>query len=762
VEPEADPAPAPKLARVLASPTGVLVILPLMVIASGVVVMWLGRSATREASDSMAKHALKAQAADVQHDVAFALDQADPLMTALRPLANAAYPRDEFAIRLRDYVIGRPGIANVSIAFPSGLIRGTFLDDKTGQLEVQESIVTDHGTERVNLGFDDNGVHEINHETNTYDARTRPHYTKAVEAKTRVWLPPRTFFSSHKTGLTVTEPVYAEDGSLRAVTTVDFDVGALSSFIERPPFDQARTIVFAPDGTILAFAAVALPKLAAQQNRLLRHDDFADPALEALFAAIGPNGATLADQQRFFLLHSTDGDYLASVAPVGGKRAGIDAPIAWYLATLVPERVLLGPTHKLEKQSLFAAGGALAIAMGVALMFAWNLVRMRKAVGAAREAARSAEARARELGSYRLVERLGAGGMGEVWRAEHRLLARQAAIKLVRPEALQDPNHAPKIRERFRREAQTVATLRSRNTVELYDYGATDDGTFFYVMELLDGVDLDKLVRQHGALPAARVIYLLEQACHSLAEAHDAGLLHRDIKPANLVATRAADEVDVLKVVDFGIVQMIAEPTADPIENIALPPERIPLTGERLTQVGAVVGTPGYIAPESAFGDRTVDGRADLYALGCVAWWLLTASEVFPRDDEENAMIAHAREPAPALGPRMKAWFPAELELVVASLLAKRPQERPDDARALAKWLRSIEIPAEHAWTVERAQAWWREHRPAAEPGEPGAPKMPEGAEDVARVLVPQDDIKTVMPKSTGPDAPTVEQRMPR
>src|SRR5207249_4625703 len=128
-----------------------------------------------------------------------------------------------------------------------------------------------------------------------------------------------------------------------------------------------------------------------------------------------------------------------------------------------------------------------------------------------------------ELGSYRLVEKLGMGGMGEVWRAERRLLARQDAIKLVRPEALRDPNHAPKILERFRREAQTVASMRSRNTIELYDYGVTDDGTFFYVMELLDGVDLDKLVRKYGALPAARVIHLLVQACHSLADAHDAG-----------------------------------------------------------------------------------------------------------------------------------------------------------------------------------------------------------------------------------------------
>src|SRR5262249_45067723 len=153
-----------------------------------------------------------------------------------------------------------------------------------------------------------------------------------------------------------------------------------------------------------------------------------------------------------------DGDYLASVAPLGGNRAGIVAPLDWYLATLVPVRVL-HDTHRLERRSLLASGGALAIAFGVALMFAWNLGRMRRAVKMEHARARDAEARAKELGSYRLVSKLGAGGMGEVWLAEHRVLARKAAIKLVRPETLLDPARAPKLRERFRREAQTLARM---------------------------------------------------------------------------------------------------------------------------------------------------------------------------------------------------------------------------------------------------------------------------------------------------------------
>ncbi|HEY0251195.1 MAG TPA: serine/threonine-protein kinase, partial [Kofleriaceae bacterium] len=458
------------------------------------------------------------------------------------------------------------------------------------------------------------------------------------------------FFTSHKTGLTVAEPVY-NGAALVAVTTVDFDVTEMSSFVVRAPFEGARTLVFASDGTVLAYPSAQVPARAMTENRLLRHEDFADPALEALFTAIG---TTQLDELEFFSLHTGDGDYLASVADVGGKRAGIATPLDWHLATLVPERVLLGPTHRLEKQSLFASGGALAIALGVALMFAWNLVRMRRAVTSARAAARSAEERAKELGSYRLVEKLGFGGMGEVWRAEHRLLAREAAIKLVRPDALRDPAYAPAVRERFRREAQTLAQMRSRHTIALFDYGATEDGTFFYVMELLDGLDLDKLVRYFGGQPAGRVIQLLVQACQSLAEAHEAGLLHRDIKPANLMMCRAADEVDVVKLLDFGIVHAVTEPITD---VIALP---VTPGGSRLTQAGSVVGTPGYIAPEQATG-TVIDARADLYALGCVAWWLLAGNEVFPRPTEDAARRSHAEEAVPDLRSRVRGWLPEGL-----------------------------------------------------------------------------------------------------
>ena len=370
--------------------------------------------------------------------------------------------------------------------------------------------------------------------------------------------------------------------------------------------------------------------------------------------------------------------------------------------------------------------------------------------GRARAEARSAQERAKQLGSYRLVSKLGAGGMGEVWRAEHQLLARQAAIKLVRNEVLADPVHATLVRERFRREAQTLASLRSRHTIELYDYGVTDDGSFFFVMELLEGLDLSQLVREHGPQPAARVISMVAQACQSLAEAHDAGLLHRDIKPANLFLCRAADEVDIVKLLDFGIAQNVAEPILDAAPSTAAK-AGITGTGERLTMEGSVVGTPGYIPPEQAVGEP-LDARGDLYALGCVAWWMLTGDEVYPGVSSDDLIRTHVFEPIPEL--RTPGWLPIELDVLVHACLAKKPEDRPRDARALAEALYAIAIPAEHAWTRPQALEWWKTMRvPAPLTSTPQAatvipvPASPDAATALGKVSVGPPLERLVVPQ---------------
>ena len=238
--------------------------------------------------------------------------------------------------------------------------------------------------------------------------------------------------------------------------------------------------------------------------------------------------------------------------------------------------------------------------------------------------------KAREMGSYELVERLDRGGMGEVWRARHRMLARPAAIKLIRPDrlGLAHGQAADNIVLRFEREAQATAALHSPHTVELYDFGVTREGTFYYVMEILDGLDLESLVRRFGPVPAERAAHLLVQACDSLDDAHFAGLIHRDIKPANLYACRRGRRYDFLKVLDFGLVKSSwADASSDPA----------------LSRESAITGTPAYLAPEVVLGERAIDGRVDIYGLGCVAYWLVSGQRVFEGATSMELVLHHVQ-----------------------------------------------------------------------------------------------------------------------
>ncbi|HEX6790798.1 MAG TPA: serine/threonine-protein kinase [Candidatus Krumholzibacteria bacterium] len=308
-------------------------------------------------------------------------------------------------------------------------------------------------------------------------------------------------------------------------------------------------------------------------------------------------------------------------------------------------------------------------------------------------------ARARRLGSYELTEKLGSGGMGEVWKAKHRLLARPAAVKLIRPEALgqgTDMSSARALMRRFEREAQATALLTSPHSVVLYDFGTGEDGVFYYVMELLEGKDLKTIVRESGPVPAERAIHFLRAACNSLADAHDRGLIHRDIKPANLFTCRRGREFDFIKVLDFGLVKHVRD------------------TGEvmsQLTGTGTTSGTPGFMAPEMVTGETTVDARADIYALGCVAYWLLTGQMVFEGNTPMSVLIQHVKEEPAAVSSRTELPVPPRLEQLIHACLAKDPDDRPASAEELGEALAEIaaELPA---WTRARAEAWWRTNLP--------------------------------------------------
>lgn len=341
--------------------------------------------------------------------------------------------------------------------------------------------------------------------------------------------------------------------------------------------------------------------------------------------------------------------------------------------------VALGNNAPLAPQVFFFA---LVFPYFVVEIMAWIASRVVYGLG-------SAVRRARELGSYRLERRLGIGGMGEVWLARHRMLARPAAIKLIRPDFLGTAQTGRELIQRFEREAQATALLRSQHTVEVYDFGTAIDGSFYYVMELLDGFDLDQLVTRFGPVPPERAIHLLRQVCTSLTEAHEVGLIHRDVKPANLYACRYGREVDFMKVLDFGLV---AGPTG----------------GRERSDAGtaaAAGGTPAFMSPEQVLGDETVDARSDIYAIGCVAYWLLTGTTVFSGPTAVATMMMHVTvTPEPPSQRTGRAIAPA-LEALVLDCLAKEPSARPQTMDELFRRLAAV--PVQRAWGRDEALQWW-------------------------------------------------------
>jgi serine/threonine-protein kinase len=275
------------------------------------------------------------------------------------------------------------------------------------------------------------------------------------------------------------------------------------------------------------------------------------------------------------------------------------------------------------------------------------------------------------------------------------MIAKPAAIKLIRPELLVDsPGLADMIIERFYREAEAVASLRSPHTVALYDFGIAADGTLYYVMELLDGIDLQRLVEQFGPLPPERVIHILGQVCDSLGEAHGRGMIHRDIKPSNIVLCHLGLTVDFVKVLDFGLVR-----------------REVPVHTGGLSAAGGEPGTPSYMAPETVWGAGPVDRRADLYALGCVGYWLLTGHTVFDGDSPVQIMYHHGYDAPMTPSERLGTPVPGDLEAVILAALAKQPDDRPSTAKEFGRRVAGCALP-DH-WSCERAQAWWESNHAA-------------------------------------------------
>ncbi|HEX7380052.1 MAG TPA: serine/threonine protein kinase [Pirellulales bacterium] len=292
------------------------------------------------------------------------------------------------------------------------------------------------------------------------------------------------------------------------------------------------------------------------------------------------------------------------------------------------------------------------------------------------------------LGQYQLEEKIGAGGMGAVYRARHAFLRRPTAIKLLDIEKT-----TPETILRFEREVQMTSQLNHPNTVAIYDYGHTPEGIFYYAMEYLEGIDLEHLVQTDGPQSEGRVIYLLRQVCGSLEEAHRRGLIHRDVKPANIVVTQRGGVPDFVKLLDFGLVKSIGA-EAD----------------GHLTLAGSVTGTPLYLSPEAIQHHDDLDPRADLYAVGAVAYFLLTGTPVFEAKSVVDLLMHQVNTPPQPPSERLGKFISPDLEALVLCCLAKRRDDRPATARELANALGSCSSSGD--WTESEAAAWWREKFP--------------------------------------------------
>ncbi|MBW2455127.1 MAG: serine/threonine protein kinase [Deltaproteobacteria bacterium] len=368
---------------------------------------------------------------------------------------------------------------------------------------------------------------------------------------------------------------------------------------------------------------------------------------------------------------------------LGGALAVPLVASSWLM--LVPVEPQLTQAYRASPNSIYSTPESI-ISVGMASVVTWWVVAVILAAVASAViyGLRSEVSEARQLGQYTVEEKLGEGGMGIVYRANHALLRRPTAVKVLLPDRVEEADVA-----RFEREVRATARLSHPNTVTIYDYGRTPEGHFYYAMELLEGASLAEMVDVAGPLPPERVVHVMRQVAGALAEAHDLGLIHRDIKPANVMMTSRGGVADVAKVVDFGLVKQVAD-------------GEISVTGDG----DFIVGTPLFLAPEVILKQAADDGRSDLYALGCVGYFLLTGQPVFLAGTMVSVCSMHlTKEPEPP-SERLGAPVPADLEALVLQLLAKDVDDRPASAAELRARLEQCECFG--AWTQEHARHWWR------------------------------------------------------
>ncbi len=523
-----------------------------------------------------------------------------------------------------------------------------------------------------------------------YDPRTRPWYQNALAAGENeiVGTQPYVFFTLKKPGITVSARWRKRDSGTRYISAFDILLSNISRFTQSMrPTQNGMVFVITQDKRLVGLPAdERFNDAQVADSVLLKSVDKVDlPVVQTAVAAWEQKGRTTES----FPFKTAGQNWWAGFV----FDENIPEEKRFWGGILVPESDFLG-SISLQRNIALAAITGLGLLVAAVLIV--KLVRrVRQNIGEV------VSVIGQKLGPFELVYKIGEVDNGTVYRARHELLSRPAVVKVMRAEFARSES----AKERFIHEVQITSDLTHPNTLAVYDFGQTPDGLLYYAREYLNGVSLEDLVRIKGPQPPYRVLHILHQICGSLTEAHGRGLIHRDIKPANIMLCVRGGLHDVVKVLEYGLIKDTQQQTTQP------------------TQADALAGTPLYIAPEIIAAPSSYGPSSDLYALGCVGYFLLTGHDVFEADNEAEIIAMHQHDEPVSPSQRLGREIPADLENLLLSCLAKRPGERPESAQAIVKAL--AQCGAFGAWTQQLAKRWWSEHRdalPTEELGEDHSP----------------------------------------
>lgn len=499
-----------------------------------------------------------------------------------------------------------------------------------------------------------------------YDPRDKmwwktAHASAPFEGK---WNPPRLFFSRKQLGMIYSMPAHGPDGQLRGVFGAEFEAGPVVDYLKSLDTNPGtRVYVVTDEGTVVSQPSGPL----VGEESLLSASDSGDPLLATMWAKIQEGGV---DERTPFEL----GDHVAMF-----RKMPKESNLPWQVLVTVPTGTLFSEARSTGRFALVVGG--LGVALALILTFAAGAVLNRLV----RRRVEDAVAQTK-VGQYTLERKLGAGGMGDVFVAQHSMLRRPTAVKVLRPE-MASPNDIA----RFEREVQMTCLLSHPNTITIFDFGRTGDGRFYYAMELVDGATLYDLSIFAGPLPAGRVIYIAEQICDALDEAHNAGLVHRDIKPANILIAELGGRGDFVKIVDFGLVK------------------HVDTDNDGITQDGSFAGTPGFLAPEVPVSPQMIGPVTDLYAVGAVMYVLLTGDMPFEGVSGMDVYVKQQTSDPEAPSVRFPDRdIPNDLEDLIMRCMSRQPLDRPQSAEELRNAL--LNCAAAGSWTAADADAWWDEH----------------------------------------------------